>query len=643
LLLGEFGIDSLREGEARQKDILSWQIESAFRAGLAGAILFSFTDDWYRGEHQVLDWQFGLTTRERQPKEAFGAVQRMFKTAPYFPLSRYPMVSVVVACYNGGRTLKACLDSLQKLNYPSYEVILVDDGSTDQTPQIAAQYPKIRYIGLRENRGLSVARNTGIEASQGEVIAFTDADCRADKDWLFYLVGDLIKGRFAGIGGHNFLPPEDSWVAAAVMVSPGGPAHVMLTDRLAEHIPGCNMAFYKWALDEIGGFDPVFRKAGDDVDVCWRLQQRGLKIGFSPAGFVWHYRRSTVRDYLAQQAGYGEAEALLVRKHPEYFNALGGSLWTGRIYSTAKMGIVVQPPMIYRGAFASSFFQSLYAGPPVGMLTFFTSLEYYVLLTMPLLVLSAAFGLFTHLAVTTLLFPLMVCVVAAIQAQLPKKKKRFWSRPLVGLLFFLQPLVRGAARYRGRLTLRSTPLAASKRIELLDAKYQGRRFDYVNYWAAQWVNRIDFVTRTLQQLDTQGWQNKTDSGWDNFDIEIAGNRWSRLQLTTVSETYDDGKQMFRCRLRTAWSLPAHIVFWSTVAAQLLLVGALARTLPWLWLLLLTLPAIAWVIRQQQRDLQRMIALLLDEVAEQMGLTRVLPAASPKPDRKHPSLSPALTL
>src|SRR2546427_142049 len=300
LVLGEFGIDSLREGEALKCEVLSWQIESAFRVGLAGTVLFSYTDDWFRGEQQIEDWGFGLTGRDRKPKESFWAVQKMFRTAPYFPLSRYPKVSVVVASYNGAPTLKPCLESLTRLAYPDYEVILVDDGSTDSTPEIAKEFPGVRCI-CQDHHGLSVARDTGIAAATGEIVAFTDSDCRADEDWLYYLVGDLLSGEFVGMGGHNFLPPDDSFVAAAVMVSPGGPAHVMLTDREAEHVPGCNMVFYKWALEEIGGFDPVFRTAGDDVDVCWRLQERGGKLGFSPAGFVWDYQRPKILAYLKQQ------------------------------------------------------------------------------------------------------------------------------------------------------------------------------------------------------------------------------------------------------------------------------------------------------------------------------------------------------
>ncbi|MCX6927732.1 MAG: glycosyltransferase, partial [Verrucomicrobia bacterium] len=229
LLLGEFGIDSLREGEARQADILGWQIESAFRGGVAGATVFTFTDDWWRDGRPIEDWKMGLVSRDRQPKAAFRTTQRMFRIAPSFPLPRYPRVSVVVASYNGERTLKPCLDSLERLNYPDYEVILVDDGSSDATREIALAHPKVRYFRHEVNLGLSVARNTGIAAAAGEIIAFTDSDCRADEDWLYYLVGGLLESEFAGIGGPNLLPPEDSLVAAAVMASPGGPAHVMLS------------------------------------------------------------------------------------------------------------------------------------------------------------------------------------------------------------------------------------------------------------------------------------------------------------------------------------------------------------------------------------------------------------------------------
>src|SRR5438876_99961 len=431
LLLGEFGIDSLREGEARKCDMLEWQIRDLFRAGLAGGVLFSFTDEWFKDGRGIEDWNMGLTTRERRPKLSFGRTQKMFEAAPFFPLPQAPKVSVVVASYNGERTLQACLESLERLNYPNYEVILVDDGSTDTTAQIASKHPKVRYVHHERNFGLSVARNTGIVASEGEIIAFTDADCRADEDWLYYLVGDLLDSPFAGMGGPNLLPPEDSPVAAAVMVSPGGPAHVLLTDRQAEHIPGCNMAFYKWALADAGGFDPIFHQAGDDVDICWRLQQAGHKIGFSPAAFVWHFRRSTIGAYLKQQSGYGAAEALLVRKHPEYFNLFGGSIWRGRIYTASQFGVLLRPPIIYRGLFGSAGFQSLYSSVPAITLMLCTTLEYHILVTLPLWVLSVPFHHLLPLAITSLLLSIGVCAAAGAQAAIPKAKRHWWSRPLV--------------------------------------------------------------------------------------------------------------------------------------------------------------------------------------------------------------------
>ena len=86
------------------------------------------------------------------------------------------------------------------------------------------------------------------------------------------------------MGGPNLLPTNDGPVAACVSASPGTPAHVLIDDNVAEHVPGCNMAFWADRLRAIGGFDPVYRKAGDDVDVCWRLQAEGDKIVYAPGG-----------------------------------------------------------------------------------------------------------------------------------------------------------------------------------------------------------------------------------------------------------------------------------------------------------------------------------------------------------------------
>ena len=623
LILGEFGMDSMREGEAHKCEFLCWQIESAFRAGLAGTVLFSYTDDWFRGGFQIENWAFGLTTRDRQPKESFRAVQQKYRTAPYFPLTRPSKVSVVVATFNGQRTLKACLESLVRLNYPDYEVILVDDGSTDSTPEIAKLFPSVRYL-RQANQGLSVARNSGIAAATGEIIAFTDDDCRADDDWLYYLVSDLLRSDFVAIGGHNFLPPEDSPVAAAVAVSPGGPAHVMLTDSEAEHIPGCNMAFYKWALQEIQGFDPIFRKAGDDVDVCWRLQDRGYRIGFSPAGFVWHYRRSTIKAYLKQQAGYGEAEALLAQKHPEFFNSFGGGIWRGRIYTAAQPGVIVRRAMIYHGPFGSALFQRIYAPDPVLPLMLGTSLAYHAFVVAPLILLSLYFDFIWPLALVALAIPTGVCALAAAQAKLPANKRRLWSRPLIALLFLLQPIFRGWARFNWKLNLR-----AGRNGRFASAPIFWRNFDpgsepaeTASYWSKGEVDRFALLQRILAKLNRSGWPIKPDTGWGSYDVEIVGSGWSRLLLTTVTEELEAGRKTFLCRLKSGWSLRARVAFGLACAGEVMLMVLFREQLPIVWFLLLLLPIFHWFLEEEKQALVQSTTILVDDAATEQNLVKL---------------------
>jgi glycosyltransferase involved in cell wall biosynthesis len=635
LVLSELGMDSLRQGEPRKSEVLSAQLQSAFRCGLAGAIIFSYTDDWFRGGVHIEDWEFGLTTRDRLPKNSFFSVQRAFAAAPYFPLPAYPKVSVVVASYNGARTLEGCLLSLRQLNYPDYEVLLVDDGSTDATTEIAARFPDVKVF-RQKNLGLSAARNAGIKAASGEVIAFTDSDCRADEDWLYYLVGDLLRSGYAGIGGHNLLPADDSWIAAAVMASPGGPAHVMLTDTEAEHIPGCNMAFYKKVLDQIGGFDPVFRKAGDDVDVCWRLQQLGYKLGFSSAGLVWHYRRSTVRAYLQQQNGYGEAEALLSRKHPQYFNSAGRSRWAGRIYTSANVGLVFERSIIYHGLFGSAGFQRLYTPNPSHVWMVCTSLEFHLLVTAPLCFLALVWTRLWPLPCASLLLSAAACVLAAAQAKLPRTATRFYSRPLVALLFLLQPLERGLARYWSQLRFEPSP--GLRRAEHAGLSNPTRDFVSVRYWSDGLVDRYAFLRSLLSRLERDKWQLRADTGWAEYDVEILEARWARLRLMTATEFLENGRLNLRCRLETDWSLASKVAFWMMLTLDVGVSGLVGSTQPWIWMLLLTVPLLGWFLEFQEARLRVAVGTVLDEVAESLRLVK-LSRVQPGPIKQSASNEP----
>src|SRR5262249_46223401 len=262
VILTEIGLDSLRHGEEKQAQVLDWQVRTTFAGGCAGAFLFNWTDEWHRGGYDIEDWKFGLTRRDRSAKPALETVGRAFAEIPFARGLAWPRISVVVCSYNGASTLRDCLGGLRRVRYPNFEVIVVDDGSTDATAAIVREFD-VRLIRTG-NRGLSAARNTGMEAATGEIVAYTDNDCRPDPEGLTYLAAAFQNSNHVGVGGANLAPPGDGPIAECVANAPGGPVHVLLSDEVAEHIPGCNMAFRKSSLEAIGGFDPQFRTAGDD-------------------------------------------------------------------------------------------------------------------------------------------------------------------------------------------------------------------------------------------------------------------------------------------------------------------------------------------------------------------------------------------
>jgi len=291
LLMTELGLDSRQHGEKRQADVLDWQLRELFEAACAGAFVFSWTADWYVGGREIFDWDFGLTTRAREPKPALQVVQRAYAQLPARRRRRWPRISVVVCSFNGSATIRDTLGGLSRLDYADYEVIVVDDGSTDATAEIARGYD-VRLIST-PNQGLAAARNVGLEAARGEIVAYLDDDAYPDRDWLTYLALGFLDSDVCGVGGPNLLPPEDGDVAECVANAPGGPAHVLLDDREAEHVPGCNMAFRRDWLRAVGGFDRRFRfYRNADLDFSFAVRDAGWRaIRTEPLPVTRHQHR----------------------------------------------------------------------------------------------------------------------------------------------------------------------------------------------------------------------------------------------------------------------------------------------------------------------------------------------------------------
>jgi GT2 family glycosyltransferase len=545
LILAEIGFDSRRHGFETQARTLDWQVRTAFASGCAGTFIFAWTDEWHRGGYEISDWDFGLTDRARRPKPALQTIEKAFVEVPFPPDMFWPRVSVVVCSYNGARTIRDCFEGLLKLEYPNYEVIVVDDGSKDETASIAREYG-FRVISTT-NRGLSSARNTGLQAATGEIVAYIDDDAYPDPHWLTYLVRTLSDSAYGGAGGPNLPPAGDGPIADCVANAPGGPVHVLLSDVEAEHIPGCNMAFRKTSLEAVGGFDPQFRVAGDDVDICWQLQQRGLILGFSPAAMVWHHRRNSLRAYWRQQKGYGKAEALLERKWPEKYNSLGHLNWVGRVYGKGFAHILgCRPPRIYQGVWGCAPFQSMYQPAPGTLWSLPAMPEWYLIII--ILMALSTIGVFWTPMFLNLVPLLILSLLSLIQAAHSAARARFtcepatWlgrlkSRALTASLHLLQPL----ARLCGRLRHGLSPW----RFRFQDLSPPWRKT--IAIWSEQWKSTEEWLTHVEASLRDSGVKANRAGDYDRWDLQVRGGVFGAARLRMAIEEHGAGRQLIRFR------------------------------------------------------------------------------------------------
>jgi glycosyltransferase involved in cell wall biosynthesis len=542
LVLGEIGIPAGEgsDGERHQAEVIDWQLETAIERGVGGTCVFSWTDEWWVGGAPVTGWGFGLTRHDRSPRPALQAASRWNRRTVRSLDFNWPSISVVICAHNAEETLDECLRHTCALEYPGLEIVVVDDGSTDATAEIAGRHPRARLVQI-EHGGLSVARNAGFEASTRDLVAFLDSDAYPTPEWPYYLALAFDAADVGGAGGPNVPPPGDPPEAHIVARSPGGPVQVLTSDDRAEHVPGCNMAFWRLVLSEIGGFDPAYTAAGDDVDVCWKVLDRDWKIGFHPAALVWHHRRPGLRAYLRQQREYGRSEALVEARHPERFTLAGSARWRGRIYNSLPPSFMGQ--RIYRGVYGTASYQSVYQGGG-HYLDLVHQLgvpgAVILLLSAPLALISPWLLAPAALAVVGLA---LLAGVDMARAQPPRRSRmtglRFRAR--VAIHHLLQPLVRYWARSRHRNVARRDLRLHQK----LPAGVRRVRGGVVV--VPEDRPRSELAAGLVSALRGRGIHTIQSSGWEDYDARLLLSTFVYGELQTSS--HPEGFVQVRIRPR----------------------------------------------------------------------------------------------
>lgn len=622
LVISEFGADSLAMGMNDQARVIASGVDACIHGGVAGVLVFSFTDEWHRGGVDVTGWEFGVVTRQREKKPAYDLLKSRFEVmkggADAIKLSRVPKISVIICSYNGSSTLRDCLESVTKLCYPDFEVLLVDDGSIDSLADIVRESPEVRYIH-QEHAGLGVARNRGATEAKGEILAYTDDDCVVDEDWLHYLAAAFENSGFAAVGGPNISPPPVNRTEACVAAAPGTPAHVLLDDRIAEHLPGCNLAVKREAFDRIGGFSPEYIAAGDDVDFCWRLQDAGFVIGFAPPAMVWHRRRISVRAYLRQQVGYGRAEAILIGEHPERYGMMGGARWRGIVYS-GNRGELGLASRIYRGVFGYAAFQAVYVPAESDFSRISTGIH-WVMATAVIGLAGMFFSPFLPAALLMGCCTLFSALKQACRSRIDSSYTGPRSRVLLMLLCLAQPVLRGAARSLGAVHGGSAPRGSFRlgNFFRMPKPVLGKRVGRLQIWSEKGLGRDLLLEDTASALQRSGLVFALDNGWRDWDLEVENDPLWRVQLTTVTEYHGDDQCLTRARFTskaTALNLILNVI-------MVLILAASAWGLPQRFIWLAVLYLIWWVFLEiRHRQLVASLSTLVTNVARDTGFDRV---------------------
>src|SRR5579871_3764158 len=224
-------------------------------------------------------------------------------------------VSIIIPTFNGASRIGNCLEALlQQTHPPETEIVVVNDGSTDNTTEVVGRYP-VRLIS-QANAGPAAARNRGAREAKGSIILFTDDDCVPIQDWLAIMVEPFKDPETVGVKGV-YRTSQKGLIARFVQIEYEDRYRLMERLPSIDFIDTYSAGFRRDRFLDMGGYDTSFPVAcAEDVELSYRMSARGWKMKFVPAAVVYHTHPDTLAGYLKKKYKFAFWRVLAVRKNP---------------------------------------------------------------------------------------------------------------------------------------------------------------------------------------------------------------------------------------------------------------------------------------------------------------------------------------
>jgi lipopolysaccharide/colanic/teichoic acid biosynthesis glycosyltransferase/GT2 family glycosyltransferase len=225
--------------------------------------------------------------------------------------------SVIVPAHNAAQTIEECIEALLKQSVPQkrYEIIVVDDGSSDDTATLARSYG-VRVL-TQPHRGPGAARNVGAGQATGEILLFTDADCAPTRTWIEEMTRPFADPEVVGVKG-TYLTRQRELVARFVQIEYEDKYDRMARQERIDFVDTYSAGYRRDVFLANGGFDTTFPTASvEDQELSFRLARKGYKMVFAPQARVYHYHDVSLGEYVRRKFNIGYWKALLTQWHPE--------------------------------------------------------------------------------------------------------------------------------------------------------------------------------------------------------------------------------------------------------------------------------------------------------------------------------------